>query len=138
MNLVAKEAAAAIPLPVANLSAQDDAIAQYFKTASDTGFNVVRVFGHGNSTSFELQTGPGNCTPEGSFAWPHVSHDSRQCLLPCAGQYDESVFRGFDYILALASLHNIKVSAALMSSVVAKSSPYLFSLPCQIEPFESQ
>ena len=70
MNLVAKEAAAAIPLPVANLSAQEDAIAQYFKTASDTGFNVVRIFGHGNSTSFELQTGPGDYPPDNCFAWP--------------------------------------------------------------------
>ena len=53
------EAAAAIPVPSANLAAQDDVVAQMFKQASGYGFNTVRIFGQGNSTSFQLQTSPG-------------------------------------------------------------------------------
>ena len=42
-----------------NLGSQTDQVAQYIKAAANAGFNTVRVFGHGNSSSFALQTGPG-------------------------------------------------------------------------------
>ena len=43
-----------------NLATQNDSVAQYLKTAANAGFNTVRIFGHGNSSSFNLQKGPGN------------------------------------------------------------------------------
>lgn len=63
MNLAATNAAAKIPLPVASLYDQNDSVSNYFKAAKQAGFNVVRIFGHGNSSTFTLQTGPGEVFP---------------------------------------------------------------------------
>ena len=45
--------------PGVNLGSQSDPVALYFKAAAAANFNSVRIFGHGNSSSFELQKGPG-------------------------------------------------------------------------------
>eukprot|EP00884_Botryococcus_braunii_P019303 jgi/Botrbrau1/6056/Bobra.0042s0036.1 len=58
-------------------------VTNVFDVAKANGFNIVRIFGHGEETSFELQTDP--------------------------GVYDEGIFRGFDYILAVAASRGIKV-----------------------------
>ena len=50
--------------------------------AHDAGFNLFRLFAHGEETSFMLQTAP--------------------------GQYDESIWRGLDYIIALAGSRGIR------------------------------
>jgi hypothetical protein len=34
-------------------------VTNVFDVAKSNGFNIVRVFGHGEETSFELQTAPG-------------------------------------------------------------------------------
>ena len=58
-------------------------VTKVFDQARDAGFNLVRVFGHGEETSFMLQTAP--------------------------GQYDERIFRGLDYINAVAGSRGTRV-----------------------------
>ena len=54
-----------------------------FDQARDAGFNIVRLFGHGEETSFMLQTAP--------------------------GRYDEKIFKGLDYIIAVAGSRGVRV-----------------------------
>ena len=61
----------------------DNYVTKVFDQAKDAGFNLVRVFGHGEETSFMLQTSPGN--------------------------YDERIFRGLDYIIAVAGSRGVRV-----------------------------
>lgn len=58
-------------------------VTKVFDQARDAGFNLVRIFGHGEETSFMLQTAP--------------------------GQYDERIFKGLDYVIAVAGSRGIRV-----------------------------
>ena len=58
VNYAAYKAAQSLSSSV-NIGSQNDEVALYFKNAAAAGFNTVRIFGHGNSTSFALQKGPG-------------------------------------------------------------------------------
>lgn len=58
-----------------------------FQAARAMGFNTMRIFGFGIDKVFTLQTAP--------------------------GEYNETVWRGFDYVLDVASRYNIRVIWAM-------------------------
>lgn len=68
--------------PSADLTARNDSVTSLFMAAKNIGMDTIRLFGHGDKTT-QLQTGP--------------------------GQYSEQAWRGFDYVLAQAALHDICV-----------------------------
>ncbi|EIE24131.1 glycoside hydrolase [Coccomyxa subellipsoidea C-169] len=86
LNSVAADAAYSLPDGSAALAdnVQNDVVS-LFQEAQTSGFNAVRLFAHGGDVNFQLQVSP--------------------------GKYNESVFRGIDYILALAGKYQVKYLA---------------------------
>lgn len=97
-------------------------IVSLFHEANTCGFNVIRLFAHGQDVNHQLQLAPGaplppsheHCSAQLSslLLRCHLEfniHCRRGNFLACAGRYNESYFRGIDYILAVAGMHNVKV-----------------------------
>lgn len=114
LNSIAADAAHSLPDGSAALAdnVQNDVVS-LFQEAQTSGFNAVRLFAHGGDVNFQLQVSPGVLRP----TFQVKAHKGKQaallqsthglCIL--AGKYNESVFRGIDYILALAGKYQVKV-----------------------------